>query len=52
LFSVVPFLVSQPMANTPSAAIRTSARKRFIVIPFLNSWPRLFSGRNHSGRGH
>jgi hypothetical protein len=37
LFSVVPFLVSQPMVNVPSAAIRTNARKRFILIPFLIS---------------
>jgi hypothetical protein len=51
LFSVVPFLVSQPMVNTPSAAIRSNARKLFIVIPFLKSWLRLPSGRNHSGRG-
>jgi hypothetical protein len=34
LFSVVPLLVSQPMVNTPNAAIRTDARKHFISIPF------------------
>ena len=36
LFSVVPFWLSQPMVNTPSAEIRTNARKRFISIPFQN----------------
>eukprot|EP00825_Cyclidium_porcatum_P005067 TRINITY_DN12419_c0_g1_i1.p1 TRINITY_DN12419_c0_g1~~TRINITY_DN12419_c0_g1_i1.p1 ORF type:complete len:246 (-),score=-16.06 TRINITY_DN12419_c0_g1_i1:5-742(-) len=34
LFSVVPFLVSQPMANTLSAAIRANAGKHFISISF------------------
>ena len=28
------FFGSQPMVNTPSAAITTNARKRFISIPF------------------
>ena len=34
LFSVVPFWLSQPMVNTPSAEITTNARKRFISMFF------------------
>jgi len=34
LFSVVPFWLSQPMVNTPSTAIRTDAKNRFIFKPF------------------
>jgi hypothetical protein len=30
----VPFWLSQPIVNTPSTAIRTDAKKRFIFIPF------------------
>jgi len=33
-FSLVPFWLSQPMVNTPGAAITTNARKRFVSIPF------------------
>ena len=35
LFSVVPFWLSQPMVNTPSAEIRTNARKLFISMSFV-----------------
>ena len=34
LFSVESFLPSQPMVNTPSVAIITNAKKRFIFKPF------------------
>jgi len=34
LFSLVPFLLSQPMVNTPNAEIRTNARRHFISIRF------------------
>ena len=34
VFSFVPFWLSQPMVNTPSAAIATNVRKRFISAPF------------------
>ena len=34
LFSVVPFWLSQPMVDMPSAAIKTDAKKSFIFTPF------------------
>ena len=48
LFSVVPFWLSQPMVNTPSAEIRTNARKRFISMSFQKSSWRPFTSRNRS----
>jgi hypothetical protein len=48
LFSVVPFWLSQPMVNTPSAEIRTNARKLFISIPFVISGDLPLASRNRS----
>jgi len=45
LFSVVPFWLSQPMVNTPSAEIRTNARNRFISTSFQKSTCRPFTSR-------
>ena len=38
-FWVVPFLLSQPMVNMPSAAIRTNARKRFKAKGWRIQYP-------------
>jgi len=48
LFSLVPFWLSQPIVNMPSAAITTNTRKRFISIPFVISGDLPLASRNDS----